>query len=149
MENKAEKWLEERAQEIGNIWEGYVSTNIRRCECKSPIEELFLVEWYFQNEIYDTNYSIKPQYKINNYRVDFMISIPNKENILIIELDSYLWHGSKPEQFAKEKERERWLKKEGWDVMRFSGREIYRDVINCVSEVIEYISEMETKLKEK
>ena len=145
MESKAGKWLEERAQEIGNIWEGYVFAKIRNCECESPIEELFLVEWYFQNEIYDTGYSIKSQYKINDYRVDFMISTPHKENILIVELDSYLWHGSKPEQFAKEKERERELRREGWDIIRFSGREIYKDVINCVYELIEYLENMEEK----
>jgi len=147
MEKKVEKLLEINGTDLKNIWEGYVFSKIKDCE--SPIEKLFLIEWYYKREIYSLHYFIKSQYKINNYRVDFMISIPNKENILIVELDSYLWHGSKSEQFANEKKRERELKKEGYNIMRFSGREIYRDVEKCVEEVIQYLNEIEIKLKEE
>lgn len=62
-----------------------------------------------------------------------------KNDLLLIELDSYLWHGSTPEQYTKEKERERVLFNEGYKVMRFSGREIYKDVEKCINEVIGYL----------
>jgi len=150
MESKVEKWLELRSEMIKEGWRDLVDDRIN--QCGSPIEKLFLIEWYFQNDNFYyggdlKDYFIIPQYKIGNYRVDFFICLDNsdidpyedKENCLIIELDSYLWHGSDPEQFAKEKERERELQKEGWNIMRFSGREIYRDVDKCVQEIIGHI----------
>lgn len=99
--------------------------------------------------------------EIDNYRVDFLIytntdkywmskefSYPqyNKKNSLIIEIDSYLWHGSTPEQFAKEKERERYLQKNGWIMHRYSGSEIYKNVEKCVEEELEYIVNIETEI---
>ena len=164
MENKVEKWLEKRGQGIKNEWK-YLTYDMAN-QCQSPIEKLFYIEWeYIIKQIpYPEYYHIMPQYKIDNYRVDFLIYFHhlagwmnrekeypkyNKEKSLIVELDSYLWHGSKPAQFAKEKERERELQKEGWNVMRFSGREIYRNVGKCVEEVLEYFSKIEEQMPEK
>jgi very-short-patch-repair endonuclease len=164
MENKVEKWLEKRGQGIKNEWEDFTKMQLK--ECQSPIEELFLIEWRYQTQHWSDyeNIYIMPQYKINNYRVDFMVFyvpgeihpskfskyfLNNKKMCLIVELDSYLWHGSKPEQFAKEKARGRKLKKEGYNIMRFSGREIYRDVEKSIEEVLEYITEIEEKQLEK
>ena len=61
-------------------------------------------------------------------------------------MDSYLWHGSEPKQFDKEKKRERELQKKGYNLMRFSGREIYRNVEKCVGEVLDFLSDIETKI---
>jgi len=150
MKSKVEKWLEKRGQDIKEEWMDNVEDIISRCE--SPLEKLFLIEWRYQNDNFYSsgdlkNYFIIPQYEINNYRIDFLICLDNgkidpyryKENCLIIEIDSYLWHGAEPEQFAKEKERERELQKEGYKLMRFSGREIYRDVEKCVIETMGYL----------
>ena len=142
MKNKVEKWLEKRGQDIKKEWMDDIEYIMPKCE--SPLEKLFLIEWKYQSNNFYSGGKLKeffiiPQYKINNYRIDFFICLDNgmiepykyKENCLIIEIDSYLWHGAKPEQFAKEKERERCLQKEGYRIMRFSGREIYRDVEKC------------------
>ena len=152
MKSEVEKWLEKRGQGIKEEWTDNSEDMISLCE--SPLEKLFLIEWYYQNYNFYSDgdlkdYLIVPQYKINNYRIDFFICLDNgvidpyryKENCLIIEIDSYLWHGEEPEQFAKEKERERELQKEGYKLMRFSGREIYRDVEKCVNEVANYFIE--------
>lgn len=149
MDNKIEQWLEKRGQDIKNEWIDVVTNDISLCE--SPIEKLFLIEWHYQNDNFYfggdlIDYTITPQYKIDNYRVDFMICFndksvnpyDNKDNCLIVELDSYLWHGSDPEQFTKEKARERDITKEGYKLMRFSGREVYRDVERCVRESMGY-----------
>jgi len=157
MESKVEKWLEKRGQDVKEIWGDITKWRLKKCE--SPIEMLFLIEWYYREREENIlperfpKYFIRPQYKINNkFRVDFAILHITedeclkyredysqiKDKALVIELDSYLWHGSSPEQFVKEKERERYLKKEGWNIMRFSGREIYKDVEKCVEEVINY-----------
>jgi len=164
MEKKVDKWLEKRSRDVKEEWKNL--TNDRLSLCDSPIEKLFLIEWEFAT-IFASDFEnlyLIPQYKIGNYRVDFIVyyippEIPprkfreyllnNKKTSLIVELDSYLWHGSDPEQFAEEKERERKLKKEGWHIMRFSGREIYRNVEKCVKEVLEYIMDIENKDFEK
>ena len=167
MENKVEKWLEKRGQDIKDEWMDTTKTDIIRKEIESPIEKLFLVEWRYQTSLYEDlkDFYITPQYYIGNYRVDFAIyrttldkwhrggkySYPDnhKDQCLIIELDSYLWHGSDPEQFTKEKERERELQKEGWKIIRFSGREIHRNIEKCVGEVLEYFINKEIKEMEK
>ena len=123
------------------------------------------MEWKYQKEAqpYSEYYYLMPQYKIGDYRVDFLIYYhyfsklikedeypkDNKGKSLIVELDSHLWHGTSSEQFTKEKERERELQKEGWNIMRFSGREIYRDVEKCVEEVFEYFSKIANQMPRK
>jgi len=157
MKSKVEKWLEKRGQDIKEEWENWIGYLLKKCD--SPIEKLFLIEWEYQaeKEMYQPEgfprLYIYPQFQINNFIIDFAIiyiteddNLKNhrsnfsevKDKILLVEIDSYLWHGAEPEQFAKEKERERCLQKEGYKLMRFSGREIYRDVKNCVKEVINY-----------
>jgi len=164
MKSKVEKWLEKRAQDIKEEWEDDAKWRCKKCE--SPIEELFLIEWIYREKEENLNpegfpkFYIYPQYKINNkYRVDFLvIYIPEddwleckrnynniKDKTLIVELDSHLWHGTTSEQFTKEKERERELQKEGWHIMRFSGREVYRNVEKCIDEVIKYFKDKEEK----
>lgn len=164
MENKVEEWLEKRSQDIKEEWEYDIKYRIKNCE--SPIEKLFLVELLYQYKWDDYKDCLYlTQYEIKNYRVDFVLfyarlkewrdggedkyPTSHKKRSLIIELDSHLWHGSKPEQFAKEKERERKLQKEGWHIMRFSGREIYRNVEKCVEEALEYISDIQDEILEK
>jgi len=164
MDKKVEELLEKRSQNIKEEWKDIIGDEIESCE--SPIEKLFLIEFKYRikAEPYEEYYWIMPQYKINNYRVDFLVYYhyfskwifeeneypkQNKDKCLIVETDSHLWHGSTPEQFTKEKERERELQKEGWHIMRFSGREIYRNVEKCVDETIEYFSNIQNKMPEK
>jgi Protein of unknown function (DUF559) len=64
------------------------------------------------------------------------------ENIkLAIECDSYKYHvdGLSPSEFEYQKRRERFLQKDGWTVLGFSGREISRDPKKCVDEVHRYL----------
>lgn len=155
MEKNVEEYLAMRVQDIAEEWED--DTRGRANHCESPVEQLFLIEWCYQieaeNRVPDgfPKFYIWPQYEIQNYRVDFLIyhtsndmwmcqeeTQPknNKEKTLIVEIDSYLWHGKTPYQFEKEKKRERDLMSQGYEIMRFSGREIIRDVAECVEQVI-------------
>lgn len=66
------------------------------------------------------------------YRVDFYI--PDRR--LIIELDGHDYHSSK-EQREYDAKRDRYLSKKGFRIIRFTGREINRNVNKCVCDVIE------------
>jgi len=160
------QWLDESTKGLVEELKDRLVNTIE-FEKLSPIEKKFYVAWEIEmirryDEIplyfYPMNYpylSLVPQKEIiiknkkyiKKYIIDFMVIIKNlkkwdepetKDNVLIIELDSYLWHGSKPEQFVKEKERERILSKEGYKIIRFSGREIYKNVEECVDEAMGY-----------
>lgn len=68
--------------------------------------------------------------KHSRYRVDFLL----KDARLVIELDGHEYHSTK-EQQEQDAVRQRYLSRAGYTVIRFTGREIYRDAQNCVSEV--------------
>ena len=65
------------------------------------------------------------------YRVDFLI--PSKK--IIIELYGYQHHNSKA-KITKDAERERYLQRVGYQVIRFTGTEVFKDVRKCVCEVL-------------
>lgn len=72
-----------------------------------------------------------PQYEIVPYRVDFAVP----EIALAIEIDGHEFHKDR-EQRTRDAKRDRYLQRKGWTVMRFTGSEIYRDVEECVNEVL-------------
>lgn len=55
-------------------------------------------------------------------------------NAGIIELDGHEYHSSK-EQLEKDAIRQRYLTRAGYSVIRFTGREIFKNVTKCVNEV--------------
>lgn len=157
MENKMEQWFK---NSMNNFVEAF-GERMESITCDlSPIEKKFYIAWniemlgrYDEISLYfydDDKYPLLiPQKEIiikeKHYRVDFLLIMKDlknwekpviKKDMLIIELDSYLWHGADPMQFTKEKERERELQKEGYKIIRFSGREVYRDVEECIDEII-------------
>lgn len=117
-------------------------------ECNSPIEVLF----YFAYEIMECTYVdefrdiiIQPQYEIQTgkkkYYADFFISIfgfNGYKNKLVVECDGYDYHSSK-EQIKHDNERDYHIKSEGYDIIHFSGTEIYDNPFICVKKAIKLI----------
>lgn len=68
--------------------------------------------------------------KHSRYRVDFLL----KDARLIVELDGHAYHSTK-EQLEHDAIRQRYLTRAGYTVIRFTGREIVKDVKACLSEV--------------
>ena len=158
--------LPERAQEI---WFHYCNLAIanKRLEdlmfiyicgldyskCKSPIEMLFnfafdLVKF---SEGY-MGYDLFPQHEIRcktkTYYADFaffaneidgMMEIKNPDFKLVIECDGHEFHEKTKEQVTRDNEREYDLKMEGFDVLRFSGSQIYKKPFLCAAQALEYI----------
>lgn len=141
-------------------------------QCESPIEkQMALALWVCGgaltggNVIIDsTPYTpsipepyklvIKPQTKIGEYRVDFLLQyrtiIPKIENHkitrdfesckqLVIECDRHEFHEKTKEQAKRDKERDRKMQSFGFLVFRYTGSEIWSDAFKCANESIKAI----------
>lgn len=75
---------------------------------------------------------LKAQYNIGKYWVDFFI--PKKG--IVIELDGHPYHKTK-EQRTYDANRERYLEKQGYQVIRFTGTEIFNDVKSAVKDALQ------------
>lgn len=109
--------------------------------CESPIERL-LGMWIY----YLTNgqINLNPQRKITTpdgqtFRVDFLI------DDIIVECDGYDFHDKTKEQATMDKQRDRLLKSVGYEVIRFSGSEIWGNPEKCAKEVIELLKNLGSK----
>jgi len=93
-----------------------------------PIEEIMrqaLKKWGIKA---GGGYSIMENKRLR-YRLDFAIFCQNGK--INIECDDLKWH-SQPRQRAKDKKRDRWLRKRGWTIFRFTGEEIKNNIATCV-----------------
>jgi hypothetical protein len=103
---------------------------------------------FVKNFLWDS-YFITPQaqfpnYKIDNksIRVDLLIWSPSNENIkLVVECDGFKYHKSK-EVFESDKKRDRLLQSKGYQVLRFSGSEIFRDTVKVSEELFDFIENL-------
>jgi very-short-patch-repair endonuclease len=111
----------------------------KRSEVKteSPIEEMLLVEL---NRICLFPHT---QYRVGNYRID--LAFPEEK--IAVECDGKEWHSSQ-EQMKHDIERDRYLKQQGWKVMRFSGTEIYHWA-NQIAKAINYDEKPRTPFRSK
>ncbi|WP_291790437.1 endonuclease domain-containing protein [Maribacter sp.] len=88
-----------------------------------------------------------PEFKIDNKstRVDLLIWKPNDERFkLIVECDGFKYHNTK-EAFTSDRKRDRLYKSKGYQVIRFSGTEIWKDPISVSSELYDFIENYERK----
>lgn len=128
---------------------------------QSPIEELFLV-WFKAHQRANAwcdpfleDLRLLPQQEIEirdgkKYRLDFVISTWDGDLVheaskfgipsywIAVELDGHAFHEKTKEQVALRNRRDRDLQAFGWKVFHFSGSEMYRNPIACVTEVAEY-----------
>lgn len=122
-------------------------------DCESPIEQLLSLTLENLNikNIYKYNpfidvVEIEKQKEIHcenkKYRVDFYIPVvyKNQENkCFIIECDGHEFHQKTKEQVERDNTRMRDLQKQGYEVIRFSGTEIWHRPYKCASDVLNII----------
>jgi len=93
---------------------------------------------------------IGTQVPIGDYRVDFIIlraarpSFPGPliiSPVVIVECDGHDFHERTKEQASRDKERDRVLQCMGYNVLRFTGSEIWRDVNSCAEQVDWFLEE--------
>lgn len=125
----------------------------------SPIEQIFLIEWRYQEHLRTAHFpfGIEPQYNneeaTGKYYVDFSIDFINDESdaydkwgtgytrapLVGIELDGHEWHEKSKRQVEYHKERERFLIAKGWALIRFAGTEVVKHPEKCVREALDFI----------
>lgn len=133
-------------------------------EIKSPIEQIFVtaLEIYCEYENKQKIF-LFPQKEVDcngkKYYLDFEFNaedyltyltfgeeIENKNFKLDIECDGYEFHQKTKEQVQHDNEREYDLKIAGYEVLRFSGTQIFNNPLKCAEDTYNYILK---KIKEK
>ena len=73
-------------------------------------------------------------------RPDIYFWVPNRPEIeIIVECDGFDYHSDK-QRFTNDRQRDRALKALGYDVLRFSGSEIYADPAGTSGELAEHLA---------
>ncbi|MEI5915059.1 MULTISPECIES: endonuclease domain-containing protein [Bacillus] len=73
------------------------------------------------------------QEKVGKYRLDFAVFGANGKK-LCIEVDGYIFHNT-PEAKKKDKVRDAYLRKMGWEILRLSDRQLKEDLHACMRKV--------------
>lgn len=89
---------------------------------------------------------IQPQVQIGKYRVDFQLRHWETDTWFVIECDGHDYHEKTKEQAAYDKKRDRFLIKQGYVVLRYTGSQICSNPDEIFSDVLEIIT---THKKEK
>lgn len=112
--------------------------------CKSPIEQILSVALSVKSSVYDV-YAV-PQVEITSitkkkYYADFGIYKDYDSNstlILLVECDGHNFHEKTKAQVKRDNEREYDLRMSGYDILHFSGSQIYADPYKCADEIFAY-----------
>ena len=118
-------------------------------DCESPIEQLLAIELkkinlemiVKYNPFIDVMGIGKNEYVecgSKKYRVDFLIPViyKNQEELCyVIECDGHEFHQKTKEQVEYDNERQRNLQKYGYEVIRFSGTEIWHKPYQCACSI--------------
>ena len=120
--------------------------------CKSPIEKIFfftfsLVEFdYSEGRIQGLELNQQEEVKVNDktYYLDFCFNanengFEESDYKLAIECDGHDFHEKTKEQVTKDNERTLDLKMAGYDILRFSGSQIYNEPFKCAISTLKYI----------
>ena len=85
---------------------------------------------------------IKPQYKIGQYRCDFLVTFDsyNISNSIIVECDSQQFHERNEHQRRYEKARDRYFIAQGYKTFHYTGSEIIKNHLEVAKEIIVYLT---------
>lgn len=85
-------------------------------------------------------YELRAQHQWERYRVDFALLPCDQQarprRVIIVEVDGHEWHERTKEQAEYDRARDRYMTSTGAAVLRFTGREIWRDATLCAQEVL-------------
>lgn len=115
-------------------------------KCETPIERsmfiglwLAKIKWAIDCEKSLTGGTqVKSQQEIEStpYRADFMLYDYHTDTRMIVECDGREYHHSSQEIVNHDYQRERDIKCAGYEVVRFTGSEIYKDFERCAKQAM-------------
>lgn len=120
---------------------------------KSPIEKIFSIAMdclrlmmIDEEYKFPINFEISPQEEITangkRYVVDFLITSCDRKydlsSPIIVECDGHDYHSTK-EQIAYGNERDMNLKQAGYEIIHFSGSQLFADPYGCAFDTFKYI----------
>lgn len=110
-----------------------------RTQCESPIEVAFWNTAYFELSKFG---DFAPQIPVGIYRLDFALTDIEAAPILkvAIEIDGHEYHKSQ-EQREHDSAKDRYLMRNRWQVVRFTGSQVFNDAQGCVRETVELVNE--------
>jgi hypothetical protein len=150
VETYLEQWIETERQ---GHW-AWTITEIQDQGIQSPPEQV----WYAAALTHHLpRYAeVIPQAPIGPYRADFLVNVlghfvnaefvrytqPFLERIAsittsyVIEIDGFEWHDKTPQQAESDKQRDRYMIQQRYQVLRFAAREVLRDPDHCIQEIV-------------
>lgn len=116
-------------------------------ECESPIEKILLNALMRYSDELWIGFEYKPQQVIKangkRYIADILFDMDfyclDKPYRLVIECDGHDYHEITKEQVERRNVRDMDLKMAGYDVLHYSGSQIFRNPKKCAKEITEYI----------
>ena len=120
-----------------------METFMKKNKIDSPIEQLLFLALNCADNFYALDIQlyerikIFPQFKIDKYRVDFLIK--GDKNEVIVECDSQEWHERTERQRRIEKERDRYLQTKGYSIFRYTGKEIMEDTFLVALDILQHV----------
>lgn len=127
---------------------------------ESPVEVVFLVWWKIEaarralsHDPPELDLFPQDETKADNgksYRLDFAVRPEDVDEWfeasergirfpdIAVEIDGHEWHERTKEQVASRNQRDRALQSVGWKVFHFSGSEVVRRPLECVTEVMDF-----------
>jgi very-short-patch-repair endonuclease len=113
-------------------------------KCASPMEALFLAGWGMATGEHvlppEARLQIAQQAPVGKYKADFLFSLKATDGSakeLVVEIDGHDFHERTKAQAAHDKARDRWMTGTNYQVMRFTGSEVYANPFKCATEVAE------------
>jgi hypothetical protein len=89
----------------------------------------------------DAHMLVIPQYKWEGYRIDFCIEVPGKR--IFVECDGHDFHERTKEQAERDRSKDRAIQAAGIPILRFTGREIWRDPLGVLMEIFRFAGVVE------
>lgn len=125
--------------------------------CESPIELMLgtamVVGWNISSGFGDTLFIavandefaqnsalvLRPQYAWESYRIDFAILTSEGGIVAFVECDGHEFHERTKEQAERDRSKDRKIQEAGVPILRFTGREIFRDPGGCAGQILTFI----------
>jgi very-short-patch-repair endonuclease len=83
--------------------------------------------------------AVTPQFQWKGYRIDFRLDYEGLNYPVFVECDGHDFHERTKEQAERDRTKDRLIQESGIAILRFTGREIYRDPMDCVLQIARFL----------